>query len=140
MPHTSKSRTRRTLTGNGILLFVLCSLLVSQFAATSHELAVRHATCLQHGELVEVDASSGVVDSPAAQTQLSATIVGGTQTQHQHCAFVFSRVGHKIFRLQPAHSVELPMQGEQACCSLTEHRQLSRALYLTAPKHSPPSA
>src|SRR5688572_8779631 len=100
MPHTSKFRTRKTLSGNGILLFVLCSLLVSQFAATSHELAVRHATCLQHGELVEVEASSDVVDSAlAAPTELSATNAGSAQTQHQHCAFVFSRVGHKIFRL-----------------------------------------
>jgi hypothetical protein len=141
MLSTDHSWTRKTLGAKATLLVVLWSLLFSQFSATTHQLAVQHATCLQHGEVVDVAGGVAQVESaPQAQSsQFSGTADSTSQTQHQHCPFVSSRVSHKIFKLQPANAVELPTLVEQVQSSLAYVPHITPAVYLTAPKHSPPA-
>lgn len=142
MLYARHSWTRKTVGANTTLLVVLWSLLFSQFSATTHQFAVRHETCPQHGEVVDVASSAaGAKSAPAAPiSQFSRTSSDSNQTQHQHCPFVSSRVGHKIFKLQPANAVELPALVEQIASPLAHLPHATTAVYRTAPKHSPPSA
>jgi hypothetical protein len=136
------SRTLKKLGANATLLLVLWSLLFSQFSATTHQLAVQHATCPQHGEVVDVAASAAGPKSPQAATtnRFSGTYDSSNQTPHQHCPFVSSRVSHKIFKLQPLNAAQLPAPAAQIEDPVARAPHNTAAVYLTAPKHSPPAA
>ncbi|HSA93704.1 MAG TPA: hypothetical protein VLE48_11890 [Terriglobales bacterium] len=72
--------------------------------------------------------------------QVSASNVTDTQRHHQHCLFVSSRGNHKGFKAAgPAVASTIPVaHPEGSGYSAAPRRSL--VLYLTAPKHSPPSA
>ncbi len=142
MPYPPPNGLRKRLAAIGMALLITC-LLSSQFVAANHELTVRHATCPQHGELIDVerqDTSAAAVSSVELPTQVATQRAAGNQTHHQHCLFVSSRGNHKGFRVAgPAVASIIPV------AHLTHSRysagpRLSLAIYLTAPKHSPPSA
>lgn len=132
---------RRVLSGT-FLLFLLTSLLLTQFSATDHELTVRHAICFEHGELIDVE------DAPAASVRagdverragLTTDDVNPLTGHHQHCLFASSR-GARTFAttvsLNSAHS-------RAAAGRVTRQHEIdfaSAALYRFAPKHSPPAA
>jgi len=133
---------RRGLASTGLLL-LLASLLVGQFVATTHEFTARHATCPRHGEVIDLEARSsvaGAAESTDTSPQLSTPNPESSQTQHQHCLFVSSRGSHKSFRVvgPVASSHSTASQWASTTGSDTLHPGL--AIYLTAPKHSPPTA
>jgi hypothetical protein len=142
MQCAAHSRTRKTLGANATLLLVLGSLLFTQFSATTHQLAVQHATCPQHGEVVDIAVSAAATQSTQAgqPSHFSQTYDSSNQTPHQHCPFVSSRVSHKIFKLQPLNAAQLPAPAAQIEDPVARAPHNTAAVYLTAPKHSPPAA
>jgi hypothetical protein len=133
----SSYQHRKPLAGLGLLLVL--SVLCGQFSATIHELKVRHAACPQHGELMDIDdAASGPTSDLSIPNQPQLSGVGFPHpSQHQHCLLVSARSEQKLFRLPAPHPEKLSVV-ELAVASHTEARHLSAAIYLTAPKHSPP--
>lgn len=132
---------RRGLASTGLLL-LLASLLVGQFMATTHEFTARHATCPKHGEVIDLDsrASSLGAANKNTSTQLSTPSQEDSPTQHQHCLFVSSRGGHKSFRVVGPAESSLSTAAQWTSTSFTNAKHPSLAVYLTAPKHSPPAA
>ncbi len=132
---------RRGLASTGLLL-LLASLLVGQFMATTHEFTARHATCPRHGEVIDLDARSTLSGAASADPSTQVSTQGGesSQTPHQHCLFVSSRGSQKNFRIVgPAVSSHSAAAHWTSVASAdTLHPPF--ALYLTAPKHSPPAA
>ncbi|HXE91096.1 MAG TPA: hypothetical protein VNK82_09055 [Terriglobales bacterium] len=131
--------TRRRQPALFLVLLIVC-LLGSQLVATTHELAVRHATCPQHGELIDVEGGKAVAE-PASEVarQVTTSQVGDTQIHHQHCLFVSSRGNHKGFGVAgPAVAAIAPL-AHSARSAYNAVPVPSVVVYLTAPKHSPPS-
>ena len=131
----------KTLATGSLVFLLLATLLFAQFAATNHELTVRHTICLQHGEVVDVegrDAPSATSVAPG--TQFSATNSEPLPTHHQHCLFVASRGKRNFFRVAKPSAAQLPRDAQPAVVSTSEVRRASVAAYLIAPKHSPPLA
>ncbi len=131
----------RKLASAGSLLLLAC-LLFGQFAATTHEYAALHATCPKHGELIEVDGQGGLAASFSADTrrQVSTLDDESGQTRHQHCLFVSSRGSQKNFRIVGLAASSLSTAAQWASATATDAAHPALALYLTAPKHSPPAA
>jgi hypothetical protein len=70
---------------------------------------------------------------------VSTSNVSDTQRHHQHCLFVSSRGNHKGFKAAgPAFASTIPV-AHPARSAYSVAPRLSLVLYLTAPKHSPPS-
>ena len=132
---------RRGMASTGLLL-LLASLLVGQFMATTHEFTARHVTCPRHGEVIDVDARGvSSVTAPAdPATQLSAQPEDTSQTQHQHCLFVSSRGSQKGFRIVGPATASQSGAAHWTSVALADTLHPPIAVYLTAPKHSPPSA
>ncbi|MCI0356218.1 MAG: hypothetical protein L0099_14440 [Acidobacteria bacterium] len=134
---------RRGLASTGSLL-LLASLLVGQFLATTHEFTARHATCSRHGEVMDVEARGSFLRAGAApthtSTQLSTLNQESSQTQHQHCLFVSSRGSQKNFRIVGPADYSRSAAAHWMSATSADALHPSRALYLTAPKHSPPAA
>lgn len=141
MPSTGSIELRRRLASAGSLLLLGC-LLLGQFAATTHEYAALHATCPRHGELIEVDGPGRFAASLSADTrsQVSTLDDESSQTRHQHCLFVSSRGSHKNFRIVGLAASALSAAAQWTSATATDLVHPLLALYLTAPKHSPPAA
>jgi hypothetical protein len=143
MPSPDHNGLHRRLTSAGSLLLLAC-LLLSQFAATTHEYAVRHATCPRHGELIDVVGrgswSAAAAESADTSTQVATRGEEDGQTRHQHCLFVSSRGSQKNFRLvgPAASTVSAALNWVPSASPDALHPAL--AVYLTAPKHSPPAS
>jgi len=131
----------RSLASAGSLL-LLAGLLFGQFAATTHEYATLHATCPRHGELIEVDGQGRFAAFLSADTrsQVSTLDEKSSQTQHQHCLFVSSRRSQKNFRVVGPVASSLSAAANWTPVTFTKVFPASLALYLAAPKHSPPAA
>jgi hypothetical protein len=68
----------------------------AQLFELSHEAAVRHFRCAEHGELTHVAALSGDVGpnlGPRQTTDALLTQAGWTMNAHEHCASAFTREG-----------------------------------------------
>jgi len=132
----------RSLASAGSLLLLAC-LLFGQFAATTHEYAALHATCSRHGEPIEVDSQRPfAAASASADTRSQVSTLGeeSSQTQHQHCLFVSPRGSQKNFKAVGPVASSLSAAAHWAPAASGEALRASLALYLTAPKHSPPAA
>lgn len=117
-------------------------MVVGQFVATTHEFAALHATCLRHGELIEVDGQARLAASLSADTrsQVSTVKEDGSQTQHQHCLFVSSRRSQKNFRIVGPAAASLSAAAQWTSGPAADILRPTLAVYLTAPKNSPPAA
>jgi hypothetical protein len=129
----SQSKTGRWL-GSGLALLFL----VTQLSSFTHLLLVRHATCLAHGELIDLDASE-VARAPAAEGQ-AWVAVPATFADHgdQHCAVSTSR--REKLGLSPAVRPVLSSSGVPPSMAAPEAAPFvkSVALLRLAPKSSPP--
>ncbi|MGH9509382.1 MAG: hypothetical protein ACRD2Q_04025 [Terriglobales bacterium] len=143
MLFTGRTSLRRKLAAAGSLL-LLASLLAGQFVATTHEFTARHATCPRHGELIDLDAQGSFPAAQAASTdtstQVSDQTVESGQTQHQHCLFVSSRGSQKSFRVVGPATSSHSAATHWTTAAAADLLHPALALYLTAPKHSPPAA
>jgi hypothetical protein len=141
-PAHGSGRLPQSVAAAGLALFLLVSILSTQFSATNHELTTLHAICPQHGELLDVDDrdsanAGGVATSADSRFGLSSTPARG---HHQHCLFVSSRGNRSIFKLNKPQVEPLAKPRVAVAFARAESQPVSTAIHLLAPKHSPPSA
>jgi len=123
----------------GAVLLLLAVFVCTQFATTQHELSTRHAVCLEHGELIDLDSPSGSsAAAPSDGTRLSADNAA-EQQNHQHCMFVASRDRRNAFVLTRVALIHFSQAPQYSPVSQAETVHTSVALYRSAPKHSPPT-
>jgi hypothetical protein len=114
--------------------------LVGQLFALSHEIAVRHVRCAEHGELTHVAIASGataIATEAPARNALSAQETAAS-TVHDHCVTALT--------LQASVAPPAPRGAVEAKFPPAKHppprapAPLSRSsLLASAPKTSPPS-
>ena len=140
--------TRRAMTSarrvRGLLLAMVLGL--SQASAWVHAAAVSHATCLEHGESVHAGEASAFDDhsaSPAAEGTDAdrATSDVTVAAAHDHCASSALLRWRDVALTAPPASAELPpvVHGSTAAVPSPEGQRVA-AVYLVAPKTSPPHA
>ena len=126
------------------VVLLLASVWFAQFAATNHELSVRHAICPQHGEVVDLDdaaLATGLQSESSQDTQVSFSSDSPFEGHHQHCLFVSTRGTRDAIALlaDPVADKTVTVDFSVSRPPDTSAR-ISPALYLAAPKHSPPLA
>jgi hypothetical protein len=123
-------------------LAAMVAAVAGQFFAVSHEAAVRHFRCAEHGELTHV-ASVAIDGSQVAPSQRPSAVSSQNALVgdgHEHCAVAFTvrdgapaPVVRAVAHYAPPPSVVRVIH--------TAIRQPGRAFVLaSAPKTSPPSA
>jgi hypothetical protein len=126
-----------------LIVLLLAALLFVQFSATNHDLTTRHAICPQHGEVVDLDGGDAAQNASTVApqtTQLSGIRDSSSERHHQHCLFVSSRGIRNIFKVTKPQGIQLAKTAQHVVRARAELPHPSGALYLSAPKHSPPSA
>jgi hypothetical protein len=122
--------------------------LVAQFSSFAHMLLVRHATCPDHGELIHANEEGGSASiergqlANASEEQVPAFEArrdAASEHGHDHCAVLANR--RDSTTLTAAQSPVLI--GPPGLSGIQDHqedlRPVSFALYLLAPKNSPPA-
>jgi hypothetical protein len=127
-----------SLRTRGVATLAALALLVANLGLLLHRLAVAHATCTEHGEIVHVEGGVlGAAPRPAARDGLRAA-PGAAAHGHDHCALAFAtreRVG-----LVPTAGVVAPCEPDPvaAAPAAMTHCVIRIDLWLLAPKTSPP--
>lgn len=111
-------------------------LLVGQLVALMHEAVVRHVTCAEHGEQVEVTNGSVGEDDGCGQSHLIALNGDGSGT-HEDCTIA------RLLRTSTQTSVAVQLNviaSELAVVDVLPTREhvLARDVISVAPKTSPP--
>ena len=122
----------------GVVLSLL--FLVSQAAGLIHFIAVPHSTCQEHGELVHEPSAQQTHDhAPLLRARFAAEAPEELE-QHEHDHCVLSMHGRDRSTLSARQPVPgAPHQALRPVVALTDRAaQPSVALYLLAPKASPP--
>ena len=126
------------------VVLLLASVWFVQFSATDHDLTVRHAICPQHGEVIDVDdavPATGVLSESAQGKQISIFGDSPFEGHHQHCLYVSSRGTRESIALAVDPSTDGILTVDfSANRPADSSAHTSPALYLAAPKHSPPLA
>jgi hypothetical protein len=139
-PDCSVATRGKVLLRLGLILAILTCVIASQFYTTHHELTVRHAVCFQHGEVIDVDDSAPSVRS--ADLPAGVELLAGTDKprdgHHQHCLLVSSR-SSRLFKTTVSQIVCTRASALSRTTAAAEQvAHSSTAIYLAAPKHSPP--
>ena len=119
--------------------------LLGQFSSVAHNLLVRHATCVEHGEIIHPsDDPPSLADAPT-QVATEATVSGsgaGESTEghgHDHCLAVAHGRGHVGLKaVGAAVTSDSPIKAIVAVEAGVRGSD-SYALYRLAPKNSPPA-
>lgn len=115
--------------------------LVAQLASTAHLAVVRHALCLEHGEYVHAEASTGeAVRVPVhslAPGLTDGTAALSSEEAHDHCGVLAHRRDPQL-AAGPAAQVAVEVR-ETPSVPGTERAPLTTAeLFRLVPKQSPP--
>jgi hypothetical protein len=122
--------------------------MAGQFASVAHLAVVRHAVCLEHGELVHEDARSRVASASArggrdgratdARASLQASEPSNVAHGHDHCGVAAHRRDSVVLR---APALGVALSGTVALVRSAEPRERAsgRAIFHVAPKCSPPA-
>jgi hypothetical protein len=132
-----------TVAARSAMVALLTALLFAQFSATTHELTVQHAICPQHGDVIDVDGRNTNSDSESASEADTYFAAAGDKPltgHHQHCLFVSSRGQRNLVRFTKPQSIQLADVSHAVAPVRHEIRYVIGAIYLAAPKHSPPFA
>jgi hypothetical protein len=130
----------------------LCAM-AGQFASVAHLAVVRHAVCLEHGELVHEDDRSRVAGASArggrdgrandsrandAHASLQASEPSNAAHGHDHCGVAAHRRDSVVLR---APALGVALSGTVALVRSAEARERAsgRAIFHVAPKCSPPA-
>jgi hypothetical protein len=111
--------------------------LVGQLAGFAHEAETRHVTCDEHGE--EIEAATLVDLLHACDQDHLIGVEGSEGGEHEDCAIV--RALHQS--TQTSRFIAVPAlvpQVTQTAVCVSAPRPAATALYLIAPKTSPPRA
>jgi hypothetical protein len=130
----------RTIRAAAALLALLG--LAAPLLGSLHEASVAHVTCAEHGEVVDGDAR---LSSPTAEHSHDAAVLlavealPGAAHGHDHCALA-AQARERAVALRSASLTERPQaQGLSAPAPEDAPRPAAIALYLLAPKSSPPA-
>ena len=117
--------------------FAAVLLVVGQLAALAHEAATRHVICPEHGEALEAVKLAGADDGCAQQHWIA--VDGDTGGEHADCEI--SRALHQagVAPSRAALTTFTLAQAEIAVAIAPRAPPVTAALYLIAPKTSPPS-
>lgn len=140
------SRHTRSARIQGLSALLVIAFLGSSLGSFVHKATERHARCPEHGEVIHVSSASGLA---AAAVELAGAPADGLGAvartpadnaaghEHEHCYLCPTsreRVG-----LVAAHSLLLPIHAASSAATPSSHAAPpSLALYLLAPKTSPP--
>ena len=133
----SRSRERRRRIQ---ALLALGLFLVGGFWGFLHEVAVRHAICPEHGEVVDVAGASSAHEHGADGPSFAPAPDDGEERTHEHCPAV-TFVRECSLQPQPVLGVRklpppcTPLPPRPAGTSWE-----SSARFLLAPNHSPPES
>jgi len=125
-----------------LAIVALC--VVAQVSSLAHMLLVQHEACPEHGEITHVgeDASVAHRRIHAQESRSAAIAENSTRSEdhgHDHCA----AIGHRREQVLPAFFGALVVQATERIAAHvppnTVPRVSSVALYLIAPKSSPPA-
>jgi hypothetical protein len=118
-------------------LLALVVLVAGQLAGFAHEAEVRHVTCGEHGEELEAATLAELLHA-CDQDHLIA-VEGSEGGDHEDCAI--SRALHQSTHASPFIAVPVRLSEVTPTGAITAvQRWLAIALYLIAPKTSPPHA
>jgi hypothetical protein len=124
------------------MVALLAALLFAQFSATTHELTAQHATCPEHGDVVDVDGQNtdagSEITAPEATKYFADVSDKPPAGHHQHCLFVSSRGQRNLIRFTKPQSIQLADVSHVVAPVQLDIRHVAGAIYLAAPKHSPP--
>lgn len=122
--------------------------MAGQFASVAHLAVVRHAVCLEHGELVHEDDRSRVVGASGragqggratdARASLQASEPSSAGHGHDHCGIAAQRRESALLR---APALGVVYEATIALARTAESREpgVGRAIFHVAPKCSPPA-
>jgi hypothetical protein len=131
------------MVANTVAVLFLGAFLFVQFAATNHELTVQHAICVQHGEEIDLDGRDAGQSSAESLTNTDIRFTASTgspsEQGHHHCLFVSSRHIRSVLKEVKLRGVQLAQVARYVISARPEAHPTSTAIYLAAPKHSPPS-
>jgi hypothetical protein len=117
------------------LAFVL---LVGQASGFTHFALVRHATCPEHGELIHQPEGAPLRDAPSDAPSLRDA-TDDSPDGHEHCLFsCIRRERATLAELEPAIR-QLAPTADATVRERRAPRPASVALFLLAPKNSPPA-
>ncbi len=133
-----RDRRRLSAAGRALALVAAAAAVLGQFFALSHEIAVRHARCAEHGEVTHVRLAGVVAQLEPSPTSGLGAQEGEPLPGHEHCATALtlhSATGTRVYRHathSPPASTPIPLWNAPP--------GRDRAFLLaSAPKTSPPS-
>jgi len=133
---SDRKASRAFRLGVGALASILAC---SQLGGAAHFLLVRHETCPEHGELLHSQVRSATHHAVSGRAPgVSNSEEGTGALEHEHCS---------VFHHQRARAVETPASRPVALLApaapsavpVSRPVTFAIALYLVAPKNSPPS-
>jgi hypothetical protein len=128
----------------GLLLALVLG--VSQATAWLHAAVISHGTCLEHGEAIHAGVETAAPDAgPVAAAEASDADRAAAEVTlaaaHDHCASSALLRWRDIALAAPAVTAALPPVVRHGVPAVPSHRAAARAaVYLVAPKTSPPHA
>lgn len=131
--------TRRRRARIATSLFAILALF-AQLGSLAHLALVKHVTCAEHGEMIDV-ADQAATSAVGADGRVAERRIGSTQAWahgHDHCPLAAFRRQRSVARVQ-ARPLSLPM-AEPRGFALPAHLTPTPAIALldVAPKSSPP--
>jgi hypothetical protein len=131
-------RRGRALRAGGGLLAALLAL--APASSVLHNLVVRHGTCAEHGEPVDLTAAAAAPDADWSHAAATAHLAPGApaaEHEHEHCA-VAAHARENASPPRPTVTLLSPpaLATETIPLPVLTH---GPAPLLLAPKHSPPS-
>jgi len=159
-----KRARRRPKSAMAVFLALLC--LTGQLSTSAHLLLVRHATCPEHGELIDTTGrglrgpstprsvaaagerataatAGGTTTGGAASARLGATAVAAAPGLpaghgHDHCAFLSHQRQQFALHAQQ-RVVDAPLLPPPIRVPVATRPAFATTLFLLAPKNSPPA-
>ncbi len=131
-------RRRLSVASRALALLAATAAVLGQFLALSHEIAVRHARCAEHGEITHVQlAGATATATPPAIAGLWAQ-KGEPRPGHEHCTTALtlhSTAGTRVYR----HAIQSPPVPAPIPVWKVPPARDRAFLLASAPKTSPPS-
>lgn len=115
------------------------ALLLGQVGPFVHFVTVEHATCPEHGELIEVSRAARSDAAPSAFPAFRARAADAHHATDEHCEVALAIKGHDAIeaRLEPA-PIAIAASFAEPRFTAAPAYVASISVYVLAPKSSPP--
>jgi hypothetical protein len=138
---TGGRNRRLSAVARSFVAVLTLSVTLAQFFALSHEVAVRHFRCAEHGEVTHVAVTSAEDPLPAPRsTDAFRRGEPDASGGHEHCGFVFTVQGGASWPVVAGAVRVAPPPSDRPPPAVLPSVGRSRAFVLaSAPKTSPPA-